>query len=143
MMSSECVVVKRTGKPPLRFYGDPLFTQTSYRSGPHLWYDVSLFHRPKGGFVVDVKCYKKDSGAADMFRGVQADTIGDVLDYLESYDAAADLDVDSLSGENSSEARLRLRELELRRAVLEAQRQFALAVTPILEDLVESDRQSR
>ncbi|MEO0498254.1 MAG: hypothetical protein AAF141_12955 [Pseudomonadota bacterium] len=138
-ISSDYTVVKRSGKPPLRFHGEELASETSHRLGPELWFEVAVHRRPKGGYVVEVKCFQKSAQHPDRFVGVQCNNVAEVLAFLEGYDVGDDLACDISTTANSSTAQLALEELELRRRMAIAQREFAVAATPVLEELVELD----
>lgn len=132
-------VVKRSGKPPLRFQGELLANETSFRTGPELWFEIGVHRRPKGGYVAEVKCFQKSEAHADSFSGVQCNTVADVMAFLETYDVSADLAYDAPREIQRSAAQIALAELELRRRLAIAQREFAVAATPVLEELVELD----
>lgn len=139
MNTSEYTVVKRSGKPPLRFHGQMLASETSYRSGPELWFEVGVHQRPKGGYVAEVKCFQKSEAHADRFVGMQCNNVAEVLDFLEGYDVGDDIVCAPPPVGTVSAAQTALAELQLRSRIAIAQREFAVAATPVLEQLVEMD----
>ncbi|MEN0087531.1 MAG: hypothetical protein AAF737_03745 [Pseudomonadota bacterium] len=141
--TSDYTVVKRSGKPPLRFHGEMVASETSYRMGPELWFEVGVHRRPKGGYVVEVKCFQKSEAYADRFVGQQCNNVAEVLDFLEAYDVGDDLACDASATAGSSAAQLALAELRLRRRIAIAQREFQVAATPILEELGKWTRRTK
>ncbi|MGL4488292.1 MAG: hypothetical protein ACRCU5_02480 [Rhizobiaceae bacterium] len=133
------IVVRRHGAPPLRFNGELLFSETSYRSGPSLWYEINLYRRAKAGYVLETKCFKKDSEHKDILRAEQCASIGDVIRFIENYDTRGDVDASLDVVSKMATADLVLNAVVLRQKLDEAASEYGDVAMLLLETLVEFD----
>ena len=136
------VVVRRNGKPPLRFGGTLLHSETSYRSGTHLWYEVNVYRRTKGGYVLETKCFKKNPDIKDTFSAAQCTTLGEMMVCLEQYDTRFDIEADVQLGKNIPTAELVLQAVILRQKLDEAQREYDSVSTAMIDEFIQYDQTS-
>jgi hypothetical protein len=133
------VVVRRLGAPPLRFSGELLFSEIGYRVGPSLWYEINVYRRAKGGYVLETKCLKKDAMQKDILRAEQCATIGDVMRLIENYNTAPDVDASLEIASKMATAELVLHAVVLRQKMDEAANEYGQVAMVLLETLVEYD----
>ena len=123
---SDVVSVRRTGNRPLRFKGSELMTATSHGPGPSLWYEIYVWRKAAGGFVLQIRMFGKQESTKDRFRAYEVDSIEEMAQILENYDTSADIDADIPVDDPSVPVTLiALRAAELRMKLDEARRQFS------------------
>jgi hypothetical protein len=133
------VVVRRTGLPPLRFSGERMLGEASRGTKLALNYEINLFRRSKGGYVVETKCVKKPGGTKDMFRAEQCATIGEVMNWIEQYDPRYDMEPDFKVEDSRPTVELVLEAVALRQKIDELRAEYESVSTSVLETLVEFD----
>ncbi len=133
------IVVRRHGAPPLRFNGELLFSETSYRSGTSLWYEINVYRRAKVGYVLETKCFKKDAAQKDILRAEQCGSLGEVIRLIESYDTRGDIEASLDVMSTMPTAELVLNAVVLRQKLDEAANEYGNVAMLLLETLVEFD----
>ena len=116
----------RRGIRPLGFSGHELAMAMSFTPGLPYWYEITIYRTSDQRFVLAIRQFfvseeRKDTCDAWMF-----DTLPEVFDALEAYDAGRDVLVD-LGGLNTATppAELAARALDLRAHVEAARHHFA------------------
>jgi len=134
------IISKRTGNPPLRYKGLLLSNETGYRAGTSLWYEIYVYQRMNGGYVVQVICFYKDASKSDFYETRQCKTLGDVFDYLETYDTNSEITSDKpVSDENISVCELTLHGIELRQRMQEAKIEYRHTAGMVFDALLEHE----
>lgn len=128
--------LRRTGKRDYAFEGFEICSSTSHGPGPALWYEINLFRKPIGHYVVDVRFFSKIESMRDRFHVFDADGLDEVASLLESYDPGTDVEPDF----NAEDAEMPHAVFVLKTAMLrirldEARRQFRDLVGDILHQL--------
>lgn len=133
----ENVKLRRTGSRAYKFTGTLLCTAMSYQPGHPFWYEISIYRKVSGAFVVAIKMFTRDENERDLFRVFTADGFDGLIDLLEGYDPTVDIDaiaLDAPDGETATSL-LALRGLGIRLRIEEARRQFGDLVGEILYEL--------
>lgn len=133
----EAVKLRRTGGRAVKFHGTLLCTAMSYQPGLPFWYEISIYRKTTGAFVVAVKMFTRDENQRDLFRVYGADEFEELVDLLEGYDPTIDIDAIELEnpGEDVATSLLALKGLGIRLRMEEAKRQFGDLVGEILYEL--------
>ncbi|MEM7568210.1 MAG: hypothetical protein AAF337_00305 [Pseudomonadota bacterium] len=135
------IILRRTGKKPLRFSGVCLCEATGYTRGGSFWYEVGLYRRETRGFVASVRLFTKSQGAQDRHSAVRVDSLSAALDYLESYDVTADVRGSIKNqAKTAAPAQDMLRAARLRGAIARYQLAYDSVCTHVLYDM---DAQNR
>jgi hypothetical protein len=116
----------RRGARPLCFSGHELAMAMSFTPSLPYWYEITIYRTSDQRFALAIRQYfvseqEKDSSDAWMF-----DTLPEVFDWLESYDAGSDVIVDlgDLHA-GTAPAELAARAMDLRARVEAARHHFA------------------
>lgn len=128
--------IKRVGARPLAFEGSELGMAMSFSPANEYWYEVNIYRTADTRFVLAVRLFYQSDDHQDTAKAWECDTFGEVMDHLEGYDAAQDIQV-KLAAED---LKLSLPELAARamgfQAEAEAARlQFRGLVGEILHEL--------
>jgi hypothetical protein len=128
--------LRRSGKRDYAFTGLEICSSTSHGPGPSLWYEINLYRKPTGPYVVDVRFFSKSESMRDRFHAFDADSLDDVASVLESYEPAFDIEPD-VNPEDSDmpHALFVLKAAMLRIRIDEARRQFRDLVGDVLHQL--------
>ena len=128
--------LRRTGKRDYAFAGIEICSSTSHGPGPSLWYEINLFRKPAGPYVVDVRFYSKSETMRDRFRVFEAESLDEVASVLEGYEPGYDVEAD-FNPEDSDmpDAVFVLKAAMLRIRIDEARRQFRDLVGDVLHQL--------
>ncbi|MEM6903875.1 MAG: hypothetical protein AAF556_11620 [Pseudomonadota bacterium] len=110
------IILRRTGKRPMRFSGDKIAEVTGYKHRCDHWYEIGVYQRHVGGYAVALKHFFKSEGDQDWFYADRFDTIEELIEFLEDRDTAVDVSVDfDPDCPETSAAELALRAARLRR----------------------------
>jgi len=128
--------LRRTGKRDYAFTGFEICSSTSHSPGPSLWYEINLFRKPAGPYVVDIRFFSKSESMRDRFNVFDADSLDEVASVLENYDPAFDIEPDVNPEETDlPQAAFVLKTAMLRIRMDEARRQYRDLVGDILHQL--------
>lgn len=83
----------RPGKRPLVFQGTQLAMAMSFTPDIPYWYEINIFRSEEQNFVLVVKLFFQSEIEQDYTKAWEADSLIEVLDMLEHYDAAEDIRV--------------------------------------------------
>lgn len=130
------VTLRRSGKAPFRFKGKLFASSTSYYCGSRLWYEVNIFSKNSGGYVLDLRVFKKSDEDKDIFRVTSFDSMDDVFDYLENYDPTGDVAISfDASSVDTSTSDMTLKAVSLRQSIHEATKDYRSLVGDMLYEL--------
>ncbi|MGF1544579.1 MAG: hypothetical protein ACFB00_08795 [Parvularculaceae bacterium] len=126
--------LKQTGGRPRQFAGVEICSAMSYVVGPPLWYEINVYQTTEDAFVVEIRMFTKNENERDLFRVIDAVSLEDVFETLETYDPAQDVDASVLrfADDDANVAELSVSAAALRLRVEEARRQFRDLVGDIL-----------
>ena len=134
--SQDWVMLRRSGKAPYRFKGVKYASSTSYYCGSRLWYEVNIFTKSSGGFVLDLRVFKKSDEDKDLFKIESFDSMEDMFEFLENYDPTEDVSIFFDASEKSiSTSDMTLKAVSLRQAIDEASRDYRSLVGDMLYQL--------
>ncbi len=129
------VRLKRMGERPMEFTGEELCFAMSYVPSAPFWFEINVWRRSEGDFVTAVKLFYRDSDRIDVCRAWTSDDFEAVMDALESYDAARDLDADVNLNADMPLVDLTAAAMTLRAWAADARRQYGSLVGQILDEL--------
>jgi hypothetical protein len=131
--SQMSISLRRTGMRPLKVRGREIASSTSHQPGPSFWYELNIIGIDGGGVVLDIRLFHKREGASDVFKAIEAGSLEEAMDFLESYDPAHDfvpmLDLDD---PNKAPIELAIEAASMRLTVIEARRQFRMLSGEVL-----------
>jgi len=123
--AGDWITLRQSGKSPYRFKGAIMATSTGYYCGSRLWYEINLYTKSSGGFVLDLRVFKKSDTDRDLFKVTQLDTVDEIAEYLEHYDPSADVKIPfDASDSDISTSDMAMHAVSLRQSVDEATRDF-------------------
>ncbi|MEL6264286.1 MAG: hypothetical protein AAFR52_01350 [Pseudomonadota bacterium] len=132
----EDFLLERHGKRPLAFSGSELCMATSYVAGTQNWFEINVYRTTDGGFIVRVDMHAKSVNERGMCDAWTCPSFGEVLDSLESYDAADCVVIDVAPDDHAlSLADMAAHALALRARAGVARRQFRSIVGELLMEL--------
>ena len=128
--------LRRLGGRPLSFHGSELGMAMSFTPTAPYWYEVNIYRTVSQQFVLVIRHFFQSEQEQDTIRAWECETFGEVMDKLESYDAADDVRVTV----NAADPDLSLPEmaahaLDLRAKAEAARQQFSGLVGELLYDL--------
>jgi len=128
--------IKRSGMRPISFDGAELCMAMSYVPGASSWYEINIYRSTDSSFVLAVRLFFRAEDERDRVRAWQFESFEQVMDCLETYDAATDLRVDHFPEDpGMSAAELAAHAFALRARAEAARNQFAGLVGEILHEL--------
>lgn len=128
--------LKRTGGRPMIFEGREVCASTSHSVGPSLWYEVNIYEKTDGSYVVEVKMFTKSESTKDQFNIYEAYSLDDVAAMLEEHDPAGDVDGSLLKFDaDVTPGRFALQAASFRLQIEEATHQYKDLVGEILFQL--------
>ena len=128
--------LRRTGKRDYAFEGLEICSSTSHSPGPALWYEINLYRKPIGQYVIDVRFFSKSDAMRDRFHVFEADGLDEVASVLEDYEPGSDVEPDfDPTDADMPHAMFVLKTAVLRIRIDEARRQFRDLVGDILHQL--------
>ncbi len=134
------VTLRRSGKQPLRFKGALVAEATGHSPEGRMWHELNIFRRQTGGFVIDLRVFKKGRSQKDIFHVNAVETIGEVVSFLEDYDPTVDVPVNvETDAQYCSTAQLTLKAVALRQQIEEAERDYRSLVGDLLYQLDVAD----
>lgn len=96
--------IMRTGQRPLSFDGTELCMAMNFIPGAPYWFEINIFRTSNQTFVAAVKTFFSDEDARDRAKAWEFDSFDQVMDALETYDAAADMRVDTFADDKALSA---------------------------------------
>jgi hypothetical protein len=93
-MPEQMVTVRRNGGRPLTFVGVELCSAMSYEPGTPLWYEINIYRSASRTYVASVKMFSKSEDERDRFSFYEADSIDEVMFWMEGYEPAHDVRAD-------------------------------------------------
>lgn len=91
--NAKTYTLPRRGKRPLTFTGSELCMAMNYAADCHSWYEVNIYRTTDKRFVLCLRQFFRDENEQDTVKAWECETFGEVMDRLESYDAADDVRV--------------------------------------------------
>lgn len=129
----------RQGARPLAFSGTELAMAMSFTPGLPYWYEITIYRTKDQRFVLGIKLFYVSEEEKDTSDGWIFDTLPEVFDALEAYDAGRDViaDLSAVSAQMPA-VELAARALDLRSRVAAARHHFAGLVGELFAELDES-----
>lgn len=130
------VTLRRSGQQPIRFKGTAIAEATGHSPEGTLWYEINIFRKQTGGFVLDLRVFRKGRGQKDSFHAYDFDSLGEAVSFLENHDPQSDIPVHVDTDDKSiSTAELTLKAVALRQRLEEAERDYRSLVGDLLYQL--------
>ena len=83
----------RPGHRPISFSGSLLAMSMSFTPEIPYWYELNIFRTDRQSFVLVLKLFFQSEEEEDYTKAWEFDTLAEVFDALEGYDAAEDIKV--------------------------------------------------
>ncbi|MEL7348560.1 MAG: hypothetical protein AAFN17_12440 [Pseudomonadota bacterium] len=128
--------IQRTGRRPLAFSGSELAMGISYIAGTPFWYELNIYRKTDGGFVVRLDMINKSENDPNRYHAWECGGFAEVMDTLEAYDAANDIRIDIAPDDPSlGLADLASHALAIRMRAEEARRQYRGLIGELLHEI--------
>lgn len=128
--------IRRMGARPLVFRGTELAMSMSFSPELPYWYEMNIYRTEQQSFVLAIRMFFQSEDIRDHARAWELETIGDVFDRIEAYDAAQDIRLslpDTLDG--AAPAELAAHALDLSARVAAARAHFAGLVGELFAEI--------
>jgi hypothetical protein len=126
----------RQGARPLTFSGGELAMAMSFTPGLPYWYEITIYRTSTQGFVLAIRLLYVSEDEKDVADAWMFDTLPEVFDAIEAYDAGRDVVADITTLRSDSPAvELAARSMELRARVEAARHHFAGLVGELFAEL--------
>jgi hypothetical protein len=125
--------LKRSGMRPLSFDGALMAEASSHTPGTRLWYEINLYRQDAGGYVAEVKLFRKEVEAKDVYRAEAFADVAALAQWLEAHDPANDAVVEGeIADADAPLAVAALSAVKMRQAIDEARREYRYLVGELL-----------
>lgn len=141
LTTDQMVILRRTGKQPLRFRGRQVLEATGHSTEGRIWHEINIWHKIKGDcFVVDLRVFKKAPGEKDIFHAESFSSMAEAVAYLESFDPKQDINVNiDTDSQVLTTAELTLKAVALRQQLEEAERLYQTLLGDLLYQIETSN----
>ncbi|MEM9232062.1 MAG: hypothetical protein AAGB10_20920 [Pseudomonadota bacterium] len=85
--------IKRVGARPMQFEGSELGMAMSFSPANEYWYEVNIYRTVESRFVLAIRLFYQSDDNQDTAKAWECESFGQVMDHLEAYDAAQDIQV--------------------------------------------------
>jgi hypothetical protein len=126
----------RHGARPLVFSGTQLAMAMSFTPGLPYWYEINIYRTSEQRFVLAIRLFQVSEQNRDTVDSWAFDTLPELFDALEGYDAGRDViaDVDSVHA-GLPPVELAARAMELRARIAAARQHFAGLVGELFAEM--------
>ena len=125
----------RPGQRPLVFQGSQLAMAMSFTPDIPFWYEINIYRTDSQDFVLVVKQFFQSAHEEDLVKSWRHDTLADVFDALENYDAAQDIHVTFTNSDDRCAAEYAALAFELRAKVQSYRGHWASLVGELFDEL--------
>ncbi len=128
--------IRRQGARPLAFTGTELAMAMSFTPTLPYWYEITIYRTNTQAFVLAIRLFHVSEDEKDQSDAWTFDTLPEVLDAIETYDAGRDVVADIVSLPSDAPAiELAARAMDLRARVSAARHHFAGLVGELFAEL--------
>ena len=127
--------IRRLGKRPLVFKGTELAMAMSFTPGLPYWYELNIFRTDQQRFVLAVKLFFASENELDSSDAWEFDTLAEVFDAIEAYDAGRDVRFDTQGLADAPAAHMASMSMALRAEVEAARAHFGGLVGELFQQL--------
>ncbi|MEL6198310.1 MAG: hypothetical protein AAFT19_10710 [Pseudomonadota bacterium] len=128
--------LRRSGARPLAFSGSELCMGVSYTAGTPFWYELNIYRKTDGGFVVRLDMRAKSDNDPSRHHAWECPSFAEVMESLEAYDAGDDIRIDIEPDDPElGLADLAAHALSIRARAEEARRQYRGLIGELLHEL--------
>ena len=135
MMAPQSYRLARPGQRPLSFQGSELAMAMSFTPELSYWYEINIYRTAEQHFVLAIKLFFQSTDEADRCKAWQFETLPEVFDTIESYDAAQDVRVEAMSGLDMPAAELATHAYRLSATVASYRAHFASLVGEMFDEM--------
>lgn len=126
--------IRRPGQRPLVFSGTELAMAMSFTPELPYWYEMNIYRTDTQRFVLIIRLFFQSETEEDFCQAWDFDTLMEVFDAVESYDAGKDVKLPSTASV-ATPAEMMAMALELRAKTLAARAHFKGLVGELFEEL--------
>lgn len=127
--------IPRPGQRPLVFRGTNLAMAMSFTPDLPFWYEINIYRTDAQDFALVVKLFYQSEDERDTVKAWRFDTLPEVFDALEAYDAAEDIRVAGAPSASAGAAELATMALDLRARIAAYRVHWSTLVGEILAEL--------
>jgi hypothetical protein len=127
--------IRRLGARPLVFAGTELAMAMSFTPELPYWYEMNVYRTDRQSFVLRIKHFRAAEGEADTCDAWEFDTLADLFDAVEAYDAARDVRFDTARLAAAPAAELAGRAMSLKAEVAAARAHFASLAGELFQEM--------
>ncbi len=126
--------IKRMGARPLRFNGTELAMAMSYTPDLPYWYEINIYRTDDQRFALAVRLFFQSEEEKDTVRAWTFDSLPDLFDALEAYDAGEDVRAPVLEP-SAAPVELAATALDLRARISAARQHFSGLVGELFAEI--------
>lgn len=130
--------IRRSGARPLSFAGTELAMAMSFTPELPYWYEINVFRTDSLKFVLAIKLFFVSEHETDTSDAWEFDSLADLLDAVEAYDASRDVRFDPGCLDTASPADLAARAMALQADIGAARAHFAALAGALFKDMDEA-----
>ena len=130
--------LRRPGARPLIFSGAELAMAMNFTPELPYWYEINIYRTSSQRFVLAIRQFFQSETEEDTCQAWEFETLAEVFDAIEQYDAAKDITVSMMEMNVSTPAELAAMSLDLRAQVTAARANFGGLVGELFEELDQS-----
>lgn len=127
--------LRRPGARPLSFAGSEMAMAMNFTPELPYWYEINIYHTDSQRFVLAIRQFFQSEGDEDTCQAWEFETLPEVFDAVEQYDAAKDIRVSMTATPSIVPAELTMVSMDLRAQVTAARANFAGLVGELFEEL--------
>ncbi len=130
--------IRRPGARPLVFRGTELAMAMSYTPEIPYWYELNIVRTEDQRFALMIRKFYQSEDEMDCGNAWMFDTLPEVFDAIEGYDAAQDVRIDLPDVSHMSAAEMAAMAMDMRARVGAARTHFASVVGELLSQIDEA-----
>lgn len=127
--------IRRLGARPLVFSGTELAMAMSFTPELPYWYEINAYRTERQTFVLRIKHFRASETESDSCDAWEFETLADLFDAIEAYDAARDVRFDPARLAEAPAAELAGRAMALKAEVAAARAHFASLAGELFQEM--------
>lgn len=131
----EAYRLRRPGARPLTFFGSEVAMAMNFTPELPYWYEINIYHTDTQSFVLAIRQFFQSEEEEDTCQAWEFETLPQIFDAIEQYDAAKDIRVSTIAAPSTVPAELSMMALDLRAQVMAARANFSGLVGAFFEEL--------
>lgn len=138
MGQAQSIRLRRPGARPLVFNGTEMAMAMSFTPELPYWYEINIYRSEDQRFALAIRLFYQSETEEDTCQAWDFDSLVEVFDAIENYDAAKDVKVDLNGVASSAPSELTALALELRARTLAARANYSGLVGELFDEMDEA-----